>query len=88
MRYQVERVIYEIVKKKPYPTVREIVITLEPRDIILAGVHPDDEDNNDEIYGHYELTLDQIEKIKEFMKADFSVDYDKYLYVLGCYQKG
>lgn len=86
MRYKVERVIYEIVQKKPYPTIREIDVTLQSTDLIAAGIQPDERDNEDELYGDYELTLDQLTKIQELMKTDFNIDFAKYLYVLGCYQ--
>lgn len=86
MRYKVTRVIYEIVKKKPYPTIREIEVTLEPTGLIAVGLQPDEQDNLDEIYGDYELTLDHLTKIQELMKTDFNIDFDKYLYVLSCYR--
>ncbi len=86
MRYKVDRVIYEIVREDPYPTIREISVNLAPANLISAGIEPDEQDNEDELYGDYELTYEQLMKIQDSMKTDLKIDFDKYLYVLSCFQ--
>ncbi|WP_374464574.1 hypothetical protein [Chryseobacterium sp.] len=88
MNYKIRRVIeeYSILDEyihKDYTlniTVEEILKVLD--DLVL---HEDDYEN--EIYDQYDLTKEQVFKLKPFVENDFNEDFDKYMYQLACYSE-
>ncbi|AZA80694.1 hypothetical protein C1637_12290 [Chryseobacterium lactis] len=86
MEHKIRRVIeeYSIIDEfvhKDYTlniTAKEILKVLD--DLILY-----EDDNENEIYDQYDLTKEQIEKLKPFLENTFNEDFDKYIYQLACY---
>ncbi|WP_326981913.1 hypothetical protein VUJ46_16995 [Chryseobacterium sp. MYb264] len=46
-----------------------------------------DEDYEDEIYDQYNLTEQQVQKLKPFLKEFLKENFEKYTYELGCYEE-
>ncbi|WP_241316895.1 DUF7683 domain-containing protein [Chryseobacterium arthrosphaerae] len=66
---------------KDYPlniTAKEIIKVLG--DLILY-------EDDDEIYDQYDLTVEQVQKLKPFLKSSLNEDFDQYLYQLACYDQ-
>ncbi|MDR2235935.1 MAG: hypothetical protein LBE92_07415 [Chryseobacterium sp.] len=88
MEHKVRRVIEEYNKNDEYLhkdytlniTIQEIVKVLD--DLVLY-----ENDYEDEIYDQYDLTEEQIQKLKPFLKNNLNEDFDKYSYQLACYNE-
>lgn len=88
MEHKVRRVIEEYSKSDEYlhkdytlnMTAEEIVKVLD--DLVL-----NEDDYEYEIYDQYDLTKEQIQKLKPFLKNDLNENLDKYLYQLACYSE-
>ena len=68
---------------KDYPltiTAEEIIHVLD--DFVL-----NEDDDENEIYDQYELTMEQVEKLKPFLENNLNEDFDQYLYQLACYDQ-
>ncbi len=51
-------------------------------DLVLMG-----EDYEDEIYGQYNLTEAQVQKLKQYLIEPLNENFEKYTYELGCYEE-
>ncbi|MDQ1095222.1 MULTISPECIES: DUF7683 domain-containing protein [Chryseobacterium] len=68
---------------------QEYDLDITPKEIIrvLDDFSLADDDNEDEIYGQYTLSEEQIQKLKPFLKDPLYEDLEKYTYELSCYEE-
>lgn len=68
---------------------REYILNLTAQEIldVLDDLVLHEDDYSDEIYDPYDLTPQQIEKLKPFLNDKLKEDFEKYSYQLGCYEE-
>ncbi|RNA61765.1 hypothetical protein D1631_07380 [Chryseobacterium nematophagum] len=65
------------------------ILNITPKEIlkILDDLKLYEDDYKDEIYDQYDLTEQQIQKLKPFLKENLNEDFNIYLYQLTCHNE-
>ncbi len=83
--YKVTRHVVEIDNTPTgYVNLREININATVEDLNGIGIKHDEGDVF--YYGHYTLSQGEVLRLEQFMYEKTAYDFDKYIYVLGCWQ--
>gem|GEM_PF-358756 len=68
---------------------KEYILNINPEKIleVLDDFVLNEDDNPNEIYDPYNLTIEQIEKLKPFLNEELKENLEIYSYQLGCYKE-